>query len=352
MIDWTLVLTPLTVLPIVVLFRFVGCAAIAGLEEPEAKPPEDIPLPERPPTPSPPPPVPPPPPVDTKPPNYRKYILGETPNPGLVNKNPGVVPNAANVIAYWRMVDAATSSVADDEKDFQNGEYKAGHVLPVIDHTPTAAGSEGRNPGNFLLGENSLIDSDPTVDCRYFNGGYVIVPYKPGLYSDQFTIEAWISTGALALDFDHTLFDAGGVYAFPAGSGAVDRGFRLYANRNGRWQVRMGPGMTDLFATPLPPIVPVGARTHVALTVENDGTGGVGKKVTLYVDGKATNTATVPSYAPPDGAPLYIGVENTANAPTANANLRNPVLCRIQEVVLHREALPKELIENHVDINR
>ena len=213
--------------------------------------------------------------------------------------------------------------------------------------TPTAAGSEGRNPGHFLLGEDSLIDSDPTVDCRYFNGGYVIVPYKPGLYSDQFTIEAWVSTGALALDFDHTLFDAGGVYGFPTGSGAVERGFRLYANRNGRWQVRMGPGLNELFAAP--PIVPLGARTHVALTVANDGPG---KKVTLYVDGKATNTATLTSYAPPDGAPLYIGVENTANAPTASENLRNPVLCRIQEVVLHRVALSKELIENHVDINR
>ncbi|MGH7359907.1 MAG: LamG domain-containing protein, partial [Candidatus Rokuibacteriota bacterium] len=197
---------------------------------------------------------------------------------------------------------------------------------------------------------DSLIDSDPLVDCRFFNGGYVLVPYKPGLYSDQFTIEAWVKIDALALDFDHTLFDAGGVYAFPAGSGAGPRGFRLFADRNRSWQVRMGPGLNDLLAQP--PLVPLGARTHVALTVANDGPAGGGKKVTLYVDGKVAGTATVTSYAPPDGAPLYIGVENTANAPTANANLRNPVLCRIQEVVLHREALPKELIENHVDINR
>ena len=96
MIDWTLVLTPLAVLPIVLLFRFVGCAAIAGLEEPEALPPDDIPLPERPPPPPPatPPPPPPPPPVDTKPPNYRKYILGEIPIRGSSTRIPTVVPNA------------------------------------------------------------------------------------------------------------------------------------------------------------------------------------------------------------------------------------------------------------------
>lgn len=352
MSDWTLALTPLAVLPIVVLFRFVGCAAIAGLEPPEKAPEEDIPLPERPPSPPPSEPTPPlpPPPVDTTPPNYRKYILGESPNPGLV-KNPGVVPNGADVIAYWRLVDAATNLKAKDEKNFQDGDYQEGHALPAINPTPAAAGSEGRNPAHFVLGQDSLIDSEPSsVKCRYFDGGYVLVPYKPGLYSDQFTIEAWVKTDVLALNFDHTLFDAGGVYAFPPGSGAVERGFRVYANRDRSWQVRLGPGTNDLFAQP--PLVPLGARTHVALTVATDGPTGTAKKVTLYVDGKVAGSASISSYAPPDGAPLQIGVENTTNVPTGSPSLRNPVLCRVQEVVLHRKALSKEEIENHVDINR
>src|SRR5687767_2650457 len=120
MTEWAWVLTPLLVLPIVLLFRFVGCALIAGLEEPEQAAPGPTPAP---PTPTPP--------TDTKPPNYRKYILGEQPNPGLVNAFPAVVPNGADVIAYWRLIDAPTNAKADDEKNFQDGDYKIGHVLPV-----------------------------------------------------------------------------------------------------------------------------------------------------------------------------------------------------------------------------
>ena len=45
-------------------------------------------------------------------------------------------------------------------------------------------------------------------------------------------------------------------------------------------------------------------------------------------------------------------VENTANTPTATPTLRTPFLGRIQEVVLHREALSAQEIANHVDINR
>jgi hypothetical protein len=33
MIEWAFILTPLLVLPVLVLFRFVGCAAIANLGE-------------------------------------------------------------------------------------------------------------------------------------------------------------------------------------------------------------------------------------------------------------------------------------------------------------------------------
>ena len=74
--------------------------------------------------------------------------------------------------------------------------------------------------------------------------------------------------------------------------------------------------------------------------------------MTLYVDGKLIATANLPKYDPPYDAPLYIGLENTQNHPTDNPTLRTPVLCRVQEVVLHRKALSAEEIANHVDINR
>ncbi len=347
MTGWILLLTPILVLPVVLLLPFVGCQPFGSTAEDPAptKPPETQPDPGAAQTPPATPGVQPP----TTPPRYRDYILGIQPNPGLV-KNTGVVPNGADVIAYWRLVDAPASPTALDQKAFQDGAYKEGHKLDAIPITATAAGSEGRNPAHFTTGENSLVDSDPTVKCRFFDGGYVLVPYKPGLYADQFTLEAWVATGALAAGYEHTLFDAGGRYASPAGSPVSERGFRIYANRDGRWQVRLAPSTADLF--PMPILVPLGARTHVALTVANSGPGGVAKTATLYVDGKIAGTANIASYAPPHDAPFFIGVENTTRSPTAGINLRNPVLCRVQEVVMHRKALSKEEIENHVDINR
>jgi Concanavalin A-like lectin/glucanases superfamily len=343
MTEWAWVLTPILVLPIVLLFRFVGCAQIAGLESP-GSPTEPAPAPPA--EPATPPPVPPPsiptPPAETKPPNYRKYILGEQPNPGLVNTFPAVVPNGADVIAYWRLVDAATATLADDEKDFQDGTYRSGHALPA------APASEARDPAKFVTGQASLIDSDPLVQGRFFDGGYVLVTYKPGLHSEQFTLEAWVRVNVLAPGFEHTLFDAGGTYASPAGTPAVPRGFRIFADQTGHWQVRMGNPPANLFAAP--PAVPLGAHTHVAVTLA--GPAGGTATVSLYVAGKLFGAVTFPAYAPPYDAPLFIGLENTANTPTGTPTLRTPFLGWIQEVVLHRKALSAEEIANHVDINR
>ena len=102
MVEWAFILTPLLVLPILFLFRFVGCAEIAGIRDPD--------------------PVAGPPPVP-KVPNYRDYIMGKPDNPGSV-LNPSVKPNPADVIGYWRLVDAASGTVAKDEKGFQDGAYR------------------------------------------------------------------------------------------------------------------------------------------------------------------------------------------------------------------------------------
>lgn len=344
---WLVVLTPLLVLPLVLLFRFVGCGLdLTGQAEP------DIPLPPRKDPPLTPPPVLEPTPITT-PPNYRAYILGEFPNPGLV-KNSAVVPNGADVIGYWRLVDAAGAVKALDEKHFQDGTYQSGQVLPDIAPTAATAGSKGRNPAHFVAGQPSLIDSDPTAACRLFEGGHVRVDFKPGLYTDQFTIEAWIRAGAFDADFEYVLFDAGGNYALAGGGGAANRGFRVFVNRQKGWQVQLAPGNAPLFGSG--PLVPLVARTHVAVTVDDIILvgGGVEKAVSLYVDGKLipSSPVTVLAYNRPDGAPLFIGVENAEQNPAQPVRLRRPVLCRIQEVVLHRKALQLAEIENHVDINR
>jgi hypothetical protein len=315
MIDWTYVLTPLLVLPIVLLFRFVGCTAFTTTA------------------------------AETSP-KYKEYILGLPNNPGTV-KNPAVVPNGADVIGYWRLIDVAGNTSAQDEASAgRHGQYVVGNICQLRAPTATAPGSEGRAPGKFIEGQDSLILSEPGAKCRYFDGGYVRIAHKPAFYSEQFTLEAWVFVDRLAAGYEHVLFDAGGNYGTPP----AERGFQIVADRDGHWQVRLAPGTAFLFAAP--PLVPLNTPTHMALTVENDGAPGGKKKVTLYVDGKVGATGTVNSYNLPDTAPLFIGLENHAPSPVAGTDERSPVLCRVQEVVLHRKVLSKEEIENHVDINR
>ena len=356
MTDWVVVLTPFLVLPIVLLFRFVGCAQIAGLKDPDPDPaPAPAPAPAPTPTPSPPTPTPtpPPPPTETKPPNYRKYILGEQPNPGLVNTFPAVIPNGADVIAYWRLVDAPTATIADDEKDFQNGDYKTGHALPAVNPTPTVPGSEGRNPATFVPGQASLIDSDPGVQGRFFNGGYVLVALQAGA-----PLRAVHDRGLGARGPPGREFRAHAVRCRrelrlarrhpgrAAGAPDLRRPDWALAGPHGRRPGRRRAGRPVPGAAP----GPLGARTHLAVTVA--AATGTAKTVTLYVDGKLAATASLAKYDPPYDAPLYIGLENTQNDPTDTPTLRTPVLCRVQEVALHRKALSAQEIANHVDINR
>lgn len=142
MADWILLLTPLLVLPIVLLFRFVGCGDLQAAAD--------------------------------DPPRYRDYIMGEPNNPGTV-KNPGVVPDKNNVVAYWRLVD--TGDTAKDEKGLHGGTYvTTSKPLPLEppQTPPPAGGSEGA-PGDFVTGE-ALIASDTAAVCHAFRGGYIMVP--------------------------------------------------------------------------------------------------------------------------------------------------------------------------------
>jgi len=348
--EWVLLLVvPLLLLPIILLFPFVGCAVIAGLKDPDPAPnsaPQAPPGQVSPPAQNSPVPTPP---VEVlgTPPRYRDYIMGEPNNPGTVKHN-NVVPNAANVIAYWRLVDAPGLSSAKDEKSFQNGQYKEGQALVFEAPTAAKAGSQAAT-GDILTGQNSLIKSEPSALCRYYNGGYMLVPFKSGMYTDEFTIEAWILPHALTKDYEYTLFHAGGHYAIPPAP-ASDHGFRIFEDRNGRWQARLAPATADLFQSP--PLIPRPGRTHLAMTVANETVPGAKKKVTLYLDGKIAQIATANSYSRPDNAPLFIGVMNATLLPANPAQLRTPVLSHIQEVVIHNKALSLEEIENHVDINR
>ena len=83
--------------------------------------------------------------------------------------------------------------------------YAEGQTLPAIAPTGTTPGSKGQSPAHFVPGQASLIASDPTVKCRRFDGGHVRVTVQPGvnLYTDQFTLEAWIRADAFDADFEY-----------------------------------------------------------------------------------------------------------------------------------------------------
>lgn len=327
MVDVTLVLVPLLVLPIVLLFRFIGCGldAVGTLVLPVPK--------------------------------YRDYILSDpnSPERGPV-KHPSVRPNRNDVIAYWRLVDLEkvavsgdirTDAPAKDERGFQNGIYIKAATAPETPG-PTSPGSEYSN-GTFDFGQPSLILSDPAQSCRLFKGGYVTVPYKDGLYPEQFTIEAWVHPkwgGNFDTDFEHTLFSAGGHYRrpFDASAAAAYHGFSVVADRHGRWQVRF-PNVGDLIANA--PFV-VKLPTHLAVTVTKEG---VKTRVRLFAGGKEWQSDLV-DYSPPLGAPLLIGMASKQADPTQPVVAHRPVISLIQEVVLHRKPLSAVEIENHVDINR
>jgi hypothetical protein len=355
MTELLFILTPLLVLPLILLFRFVGCAWIAGLESSEAPPAppapsEPLPVPQPTPTPAP------TPPPDTEkrgaPPRYRDYILGLDTKGDVINNT--IVPNGADVVAYWRLIDdpAKPGVFGSDEKVFAPGQAKEDHALPDVEPTNGEPGSEPRDPAHFTLGEDSLIDSDFAVYSRFFNGAYVVVPHVPNLFYSEFTIEAWVRVGTLTKDHEHVLFDSGGTYVYPAGTPASPHGFRIVADRTNSWQVYVAPQATGLFTKP--PLISANSRTHIALTIRDKTPGSTEKIATLYLDGKVVDKPVeIASYAPPYEAPLFIGVENTRLAPPAAAPaLLHPALFRIQEVVLHRKALSEAELFNHVDINR
>ena len=341
--DLTLVLVPLLVLPVVLLFRFIGCAQIAGLGEGSKDP------------------------FSTAPPNYRNYMMSD-PNataPGLVTAHPEVHPNVNDVVAYWRLVDPEkignpaspdrpTDSPAIDEKGFQNGVYARG-TCAREEPSPTQPGAE-ESPSSldndFSFGHPSLIVSDPLVNCRGFNGGYAAVQSTEGLYSQEFTVEAWLwpQWGENRdFDWEHTLFF--GSFEPPSDPGAVPpHGFAAVADRTGHWQVRLNT-VGDLFSSP--PVatkVTNGEKTHLAVVF---GAEGLKTRVRLFVNGKEVLPASgLVDYSAPTRGSLFIGVAVKPSGLAPRTVLHRPLIGLIQEVVLHRKALSAEEIANHVDINR
>ena len=141
MTELLFILTPLLVLPIILLFRFVGCAQIAGLE------------------------------IDTG--------SGARSHPA-----------------------ACHSELSRHRHEGCGGHHRllaaGGPVYRRIRRNRKARGLYRNSsdphvtPGDFILGQNSLVQTKPVVSCRYYNGGYVIIPAHADLFTHEFTIEAWL----------------------------------------------------------------------------------------------------------------------------------------------------------------
>lgn len=329
-------LTPLLVLAIVLLFRFLGCTSFGGTDAPSPGP------------------------AAPAKPRYRDYIMGAANNPGTV-KNPEsqFLPNAKDVIAYWRLLDAVATDGADaaDEKSFVTGKYHQGQSIAPRAQTSSSDGSEAA-PGTIIAGQKSLIDGETKTGLN-FNGGFVAIPFKDGLYTNTFTIEAWVlrqggpGAGAGA---EHALFAAGGHYLDPyapvPNPTADYHGFSLVMNGANRWQARFASTFLEVF--PSPPLATMNARSYVALTVDSIDPATGGQKATLYLDGKAVGLGEVFGYSMAGGAPLLIAVNNSNLDPTSAIDPiipMNPILGQVQEVVLYRRALSVEEIENRHYIN-
>src|SRR5438067_6103928 len=112
MTDWIFLLTPLLVLAIVLLFRFVGCGHLQGAPDDE---PASSPTP-------------------AGPPKYRDSIMAEP-----------------NLVAYWRLVEADGLTAAKDEKGFHDAIYVTTSPIP----DDPARKSQGA-PGDFLFSGEAL----------------------------------------------------------------------------------------------------------------------------------------------------------------------------------------------------
>jgi hypothetical protein len=310
--DWLLVLAPLVALPIVALLGFVGCGVDAVGAE--------------------------------KAPTYRDYIMGVTNSNDAKQKHPLFRPDRANIIGYWRLGDA--DGVAADEKDnARPGKYFVGQSLPNENPAGASPGSEAA-PGQIVTGKENLTQDKTTSTSRFFNGGFMQVPWDDKLYTGDFTIETWFDFGSSppAPNFQHTVFSAGGYFRARFDETPAFHGFSLFGVGD-RWDVRVLPKVGPVFSPPLP-MIPAGPG-HVALTVQRLGGVGAQVAVRLYVLGKEAATAIIDDYSLPDGAALFVGVLNNTPDNDGSPQPRTPVLAKLQEVVLHNVALEANEIENH-----
>jgi hypothetical protein len=321
--EWYFLLTPLAVLAVLAIFRFVGCNQIFDLDETFLE-------------------------------GYVSDVSGET---GLVS--------------YWRLQEdhnaepesptadntPVSGGTARDEKGVNAGTYKVIRLpapSPFID-SPTADGTLTLQAAGLLdQGFDSTTNRSVNVD-----GGYVEIPFAPALQLTSFSIEALVSPEWS--EAESGLFRT--VIAFHQGQTVGAFGFALYAGpedpvvRTGPavWQIWLGDG-ASFHQVPFnhgsKPLVQFNRTNYLAITY-NDST----KLLNLYnfsAEGEMDNgpfnpVSELPVVYQANTDPttnFLIGIDRTP--PNSTVPLAWPFKGRIQEVAVYDRALSLQRIISHI----
>jgi concanavalin A-like lectin/glucanase superfamily protein len=296
MSEWYLALTPLLLLPVFLLFHFVGCDALWGLDHvPEQKP-------------------------------YQERVEAES-----------------SLVAYWRLQEQNNDPMAHDEKMSHPGSY-----CPTTMTPPQGTSSQGAEGAVWQFQPAVRGASTTSVD---FEGGYVLIPSDDKLQTTSFTVEAWVKPGAWQSPFTHAAI----TLAELDSGGTIQRGFSVFGQWDATkqkhiWGATVGTGSEFIYIEGAE-INTSTTGTYLALTYD-------GTQAVLYVASSSTqwDAKTVPvtvAYAPVTANHFYIGANlltlppqplpPPAPAPPANY----PFIGQIQDVAFYSAALSEATIQDH-----
>lgn len=289
---WTYLAVALAVLPVVMLFGFVGCK------------------------------------LDSE---------GQGPQPGEPPPDPyhTVIETSADLVAYWplgELTGSIGSTAHDAVGPAPDGSHPGIYKAWTAPADPTLE-SDAAN-GVLMFGQPGLIPNDQSRKSITVGGGYVEVPFADVLNSPQFTVELIVATG-----WDDTAIAAYRlVFASREEVGGNIRGLTLFANPTNHWEARIGIDTPTAAAAPAddPPIL-FGTTDFLAVTYD-------GMTLSLYVNGDLRGSVEPgPAYVPNSSRPLFIGArEDPAGTPIY------PFAGQLQEVAYYSRALDQDEILKHI----
>jgi len=348
MSDWYFLTTPLAVLAVLLLFRFIGCTAFTAGENPT---------------------------VETKPEPTWDPVADY---PGTVLKD--------NPVSYWRLQEkhaaepptgpavpapntVTAGGTAKDEKGANNGTYKSVKVQPPAPPPPPPPAPNLSDspaaPGLLSLEAPGLLElTGQQSTALNVDGGYVEVPFSNSLLLNSFTIEAlvrpdWDPNDPAESGRYRTVFAFNTIAVPPPPATPTAFGFGLFsgpvpgtASGSPVWQVWLGDGTTfkpiQDEATPddpARPFTPVDFTKTNYLAVTYDAPT---KKLNFYVYVRGIDLDSGVAHPVKDTTASYSPVTDSTKSlligmhrpPVGSAMpVYHPFKGRIQEVAIYNKAM-------------